>query len=248
MKKLFLNKLGRVLCLTTVLLTSNIAIAQNYQDGNVAQYWDTQVSAWNVDTYIWPARVSNDNFFAQQFFFEQEVFADDGAYIGVQQIKGRKSRLAKFSIWNATAARPAKNGTCRNFDGEGIGKTCDLPFKFQNKKWYKLRVWRLEADANGQWWGAWIIDNRGRERHIGDIRAPLGTGNIASTVSFNEYFGAPAACNTLPKSIVYFYRPSLNAGRAKAAISETTALGRCSAGRVNQRRGGKLAKLALGVK
>lgn len=244
MKKTYMNRFKSLGFVAAALFLCATAKAQQYQDGNVYQHWDMPVSAWNVDTYMWAERISDANFFAQVFKFENNVYGDDGAYIGLQQLNGSASRLAKFSIWNATSARAATGGTCRDFGGEGIGKTCDLPYRFSTGQWYRLRVWALEADANGQWWGAWVIDSAGNESHIGSIRAPLGTGRIADTSSFNEYFGPAAQCNLLPSSGVYVYNPILNAGQNTATIANTS-IGACAAGDVAPLWNGSLSRLRL---
>lgn len=208
--------------------SAGITSAQQYQDGNLVQYWDMPISAWNVDTYIWPAAVSEKNFFAQQFWFENNPNGDDGAYIGIQQLADSSTRIARFSIWNSTAA---SGSNCRDFGGEGIGKTCEIAYDFKTQQWHKLRIWRLNADDVGQWWGGWVIDANGNESHIGNIRAPFAVGDILATASFNEYFGAADNCGSLPSSYVFFYRPSLNNGHTIASMAGTS-IGRCAAGEV----------------
>ena len=213
------------------LVSPSPAEAQQYQWGAVHRFWTMPELAWNIDTYMWPAQVSNADFLTQQFWFENGKVA----YMGLQQGGDDGHRQARFSVWDATAARESTvtGSWCRDFGGEGVGKTCTIPYAFSTERWYRLRIWRMEEDSEGQWWGAWVIDDAGEERHIGSIRAPRGNGLIQGTVSFNEYFGTAVGfpCGQLPPSAVYVYQPLLNNGASRAVMGPPNTL-QCSAGRV----------------
>ncbi len=131
---------------------------------------------------------------------------------GAQQ--GQGSQNVRFSIWNAT---DASGQQCRTFGGEGIGYTCELPVEIDPDKFYRLRLWRTEAVADGQWWGAWVIEANADgdlvEHHIGQIKAPVGAKTIdpQRISNFAEYFGpAVPACADVPLSIVGFTPPAVN--------------------------------------
>jgi Domain of unknown function (DUF3472) len=62
---------------------------------------------------------------------------------------------ALFSLWNSNAAQGPH---CQPFGGEGAGHQCKMAYSFQTNRLYRYRVWRLEKDAGGQWWGGWIKD------------------------------------------------------------------------------------------
>src|SRR5262249_50046278 len=150
--------------------------------------------------------VSPTNFFAEQFFFNNGGVA----YMGVlEQTTGFTSRIARFSVWDATAA----NGPgCTPFGGEGVGWTCTIPFWFAEGRGATVRMGRTDTDSVGQWWDAYIIDSvTGAELWIGSIRAPAGNNLITSTVNFDEYWGEAVPCNAVPRSKVWFLPPSVNA-------------------------------------
>ena len=205
------------------------------------------VAAWSIDTYMWPQMISDADYFAQQFVFENNPNGDDGAYMGLQQ-QGDGRQNARFSIWNATAARMSQvdGAQCEEYGHEGSGWTCTIPYVFGTGRWYRFRLRILNENAQGRWWGAWIIDDAGNEQHIGSIRAPRGTGLINGTVSFNEYFGAASGCGAphLPPSSVYVFNPVLNAGSSRAGIGTPSTL-RCSEGRVTSLWNGTLSRLEL---
>ncbi len=181
-------------------------------------------------------------------FFTQTFSMDNGSgsYMGLQQ-EGDGRRQVRFSIWGATAFRESmvEGAACRRFGGEGVGMTCTIPYAWETGRWYRLRVWMLETDAEGQWWGAWVMDDTGREQRVGDIRAP-GPGLITATSSFNEYFGPAAglSCGHPPPSSVYVYQPLVDDDSSRAAASGGSLL-RCSGGRVTELWNGELARLDL---
>lgn len=206
------------------------ALLAQHQNANAHQWWNLPAKAWNIDQIVVPKIVSGSSYFAHVFFFERNPNGNDGAYMGLQEgTTPFWSRQARFSIWNATAATGSE---CRDFGGEGIGKTCTIAFPYIVDRVYTLRIWRLSVEESGTWWGAWVIDSvTGTETHIGSIRAPRGTGDIASTDSFDEYFGDARPCNAVPRSMVMFGAPAINGNTAHASYGSTS-VGRCSGGLV----------------
>ena len=119
-----------------------------------------------------------------------------------------ESRRAHFSIWNATGAKVASTAgaQCANFDGEGVGKKCWIPYRFETGRSYRLRVRKGRRDRLGIWWTGTVVDDAGVETKVGRIRAPRGTGRVASTYGFDEYFSA-APCPA-PTSAAFFSAPA----------------------------------------
>lgn len=189
------------------------ASAQAGQQKWASQYvsWtpDKEVGdIWNVDQDVWVPRPANGSYWPIQFGFVGQNY---GGYMGLQQGTDQNVR---FSIWNATAA---KGTSCRTFDGEGVGYTCTLPVKIDPGKLYRLRLWRMEAEADGQWWGGWLIeaDQKGAraERLIGRIKAPVGAKSIKpkGITNFVEYWGAAVGkYSSVPLSIAAFAAPAVN--------------------------------------
>lgn len=211
MLTLGLNRLGSLVL---------FAIAAVGPAGAGQQKWAANYLNWsfegdssaviNIDQEFWIAQSAPDSFWVFDWTFEDSA---DGGYVGLQQ-QGLETR-ARFSIWNATEARGA---ACETFGGEGVGYTCTLPTALEPGKRYRLRLWRLDADADAQWWGAWLIeqDASGKlvERQIGEIKAPAGSQSIApdSISNFMEFFGeAVTACRDIPLAVVGFAPPALNA-------------------------------------
>ena len=225
----------------SVLLASRPVRAQQFKWGAVYQHWRLSEPASNIDTWMWPSMTDDAMFFTQVFSIE-----GSGSYMGLQQ-EGNGSRKVRFSIWNATVFRVStvEGGACRPFGGEGVGMTCTIPYAWETGRWYRLRIRRLESDAGRQWWGAWVMDDAGRELRIGDIRAP-GGGLITGTSSFNEYYGPAAgfACGRPPPSAVHVYQPLVDDDGARAAARGGSLL-HCSGGRVTEMWNGELARLDL---
>ena len=182
---------------------------------------------------------------ADDAMFFAQVFSI-GSYMGLQQdFDG--ARKVRFSIWDATAFRVSvvEGAQCRPFGGEGVGMTCTIPYAWEAGRWYGLRIRMLDSDAEGQWWGAWVLDDARQEQRVGDIRAPS-PGLITSTSTFNEYYGWAEgfSCGQPPPSAIHVYQPIVNDDRSRAASSGGGLL-RCSGGRVTELWNGELARLDL---
>jgi hypothetical protein len=170
---------------------------------------ETVKEIWNIDQQVWIAQPNATSYWPMQWQFAKSV----GGYMGLQQAEGG-SQNVRFSIWDATAAR---GSSCEKFGGEGVGQTCTLPVRINAGKYYRLRLWRLEADKDGQWWGGWLIEGDGKggliEHMIGEIKAPAGATVVdpGSLSNFVEYWGtAIPHCENVPLSIVGFMPPAVN--------------------------------------
>jgi hypothetical protein len=170
----------------------------------------TVKEVWNIDQLVWIPQPNADSYWPMQWQFAR---LGSVGYMGLQQADGG-SQNVRFSIWNATAA---SGSSCKAFGGEGVGQTCTLPVKISTGKYYRLRLWRLDADKDGQWWGGWLIEGDGKgglvEHMIGSIKAPAGATVIdpGSISNFAEYWGdAVPHCAKVPLSIVGFTPPAVN--------------------------------------
>ena len=184
------------------------------------QQWASQYVGWkatgnagpvyNIDQEVWIPQPNATSYWPLQFGF---VGISGGAYIGLQQASGG-SQNVRFSIWNATKA----NGTnCEAYGGEGVGQTCTLNVTIDPNKFYRLRVWKVNTEADGQWWGGWLIeaDSSGKlvQHEIGSIKAPAGASFIDpnSLSNFVEFWGQHIApCKDVPLSVAGFTPPAVN--------------------------------------
>lgn len=114
-------------------------------------------------------------------------------------------------------------------------------------------MWRLNADAGGQWWGAWIRNMKtGVDTSIGSLRVPRNQTLLGVPSNFSEYFGTAVACAKVPQSVAYFTQPAANAqgnGTYRyGSTYERSTRGRCTGGNVRLVDLGhtKAAKVTLG--
>jgi hypothetical protein len=158
---------------------------------------------------MWMEQKGYKEYWAMQFPL---TGTNDAGYMGLQTVAtrpdGSVGQMAIFSLWNASGSRNA-NGKCAPFDGEGNGLSCRMAFTIRDKVRYRYRVWRLESDSVGQWWGAWIQDtSTGRDYHLGDLRVKSRT--IGTPLNFTEYWGEAVSCDRVPESIVNWTQPAAN--------------------------------------
>lgn len=206
--------LGVVLVGVAAMLGGNVASASAQQQQNAAVhvYWQQQGwnNVWNVDQDIRVLDSSRTTFWAG---FWRWTGSNDGGYIGLQRDAGRQfgvgGRIAILSVWNALRARGPH---CGRFGGEGVGFSCRVSYEFKSNRYYKLRVWRQEAEAGGQWWGGWVINTHtGRETYIGALLAPAGASTIGQYMNFTEYFGsAVSRPSRVPRSVALYTQPAAN--------------------------------------
>jgi hypothetical protein len=183
--------------------------ANAYTDWNFGQAKDI----WNIDQQIWIPVTAN----ASQWVLVWKWTLDEahGGYLGFNTDEKKKAQ-AIFSLWNGDSA---KGPNCMEFDGEGAGYSCRKTFALDSAKYYRLRLWRLNADDKGQWWGAWIIeeDKNGKlvEHALGSIRVEKKFDTVhprsGMVQNFSEYFGdSVAECGAVPSTIAVFTPPAAN--------------------------------------
>lgn len=153
---------------------------------------------------LWIPQPAHASFFTLNWDFS----GGDGGYIGLQTNEAGVGN-ARFSLWNASAARGA---ACRRFDGEGEGMTCEIPVGIVRNALYRVHVQRGEADAQGQWWIGSLEAPDGRRLEIGALRVARASAAIApETVhDFSEFWGdAVNACRDVPLSAAAFGAPKI---------------------------------------
>ncbi len=187
------------------------AASPQHQYANLYAFWDFRGATgfWNVDQHVRIGRKARYSYWAQNWTWTN---ADFGGYIGLQtdgvRFNNTTGDTAIFSLWNANGVA---GPSCGKFSGEGEGYSCRLPFSIASDRLYRLRVWRLQADSYGQWWGGWVKDeSTGREYFIGRIRVGRTYTRMAPPMNFGEYFGPRVSCDRVPVSIAYWTQPAAN--------------------------------------
>jgi hypothetical protein len=198
--------------ITALLLAVGPSAAAQQQNANAYAYWSLSAPGgiWNVDQDIRVRKSARSTFWAGLWTWQGMT---NGGYFGLQKnapsFHGTKGSIAIFSIWNANGAKGAH---CGVFGGEGGGQSCHIGYTPKADRLYRLRLWRQEKDALGQWWGAWIQDQTtGIESWIGGIRAPVIATLVGDYKNFTEFFGSTVrAPNRVPKSIADYTQPAAN--------------------------------------
>ncbi len=199
-----------------IILSATIlpAHAQQQQYANAYTFWDFGQGAddvQNVEQKIWIALPANGT----QWVMTWAWVADPahGGYLGFNTDANGKGQ-ALFSLWNATEAT---GGICKEFGGEGVGWSCRTPFEIRPDVFYLLRLVRTRAEANGVWWGAWIVENPGsadaKETSLGEIKVNSAMNLIRgnSINNFSEYYGqTQEKCSTVPLSVFGVAPPAIN--------------------------------------
>jgi hypothetical protein len=234
------QRVGLAVGLAVALLVTAVTPAQaaQHQGGAIAVYWNFHGANgfWNIDQYVRVLQKSHHSYWAMQWGFT--ATPNEGGYMGLQtdgiRFDGSRGEMAIFSLWNANASR----GTCGPFGGEGTGLSCRVPYSFSTNVYYRYRVWRLEADTGGQWWGAWMINmSTGAETHIGSIRVARTKTLTTTPLNFSEYWGDAVACDNVPVSVADFTQPaanSLGGGRYEfGSVYSSFSRGGCTGGSVN---------------
>jgi triacylglycerol esterase/lipase EstA (alpha/beta hydrolase family) len=217
---IFLRVVAAVLLLSAMTFTEPVANAEistsrsqvpmQHQNGSMAVRWAwANDGFWNIDQRIRIEEKARQRFWAQQVRWAGTNVV---AYIGLQT-GGRRGDssigdTAIFSAWNADAAR---GPNCSRFNEEGSGYSCRIAYPIAIGDLYRLRIWRLNADAMGQWWGVWVKnESTGREKAVGSLRLPPSYSTIAAVDNFVDYSGAKVACAQVDRSAAVFGQPTAN--------------------------------------
>ncbi len=207
--KKMLSVTSALMALALAWLPSTAPAAQ-HQNGHLYVYWSWAGSGfWNVDQHVWIGLKAPVTYWAQYWTW---TGASYGGYIGLQtdgvRFDGSRGDTAIFSLWNSNGS---SGPSCGVFGGEGTGHSCKLAYPISAGRYYRYRVWRLNADSLGQWWGGWMKDEAtGVETYIGSIRVAASHQLIAPPMNFTEYYGDAVSCDSVPTSIVYWTQPAGN--------------------------------------
>ena len=182
------------------------------QNANLYSFWDFQGSSvgyWNVDQQMKVLQRARSTYWAMLWNW---TGASIGGYVGLQtngqRFGGSTGDTAIFSLWDATAA---SGPHCGVFGGEGNGYSCRLAYPISKNTYYRYRLWRLNADSGGQWWGAWIENiTTGVDTYIGSIQVNAGYTLATGVENFVEYFGSSVPCTNVPVSKVIWTQPAAN--------------------------------------
>jgi hypothetical protein len=199
--------------LLAIFANFNVAFAQQQKWASQYVKWtfDKSVDVWNIDQQVWVPEPNQTSYMPLQWSWKGGN--GDGGYMGLQQADNPASQNVRFSLWNATEAQ---GRDCRKFGGEGVGYTCTLPVRIDPAKFYRLRLWKLDAVKDGQWWGGWLIDvENGKltEHLIGKIKVSASYNFVdpSSITNFVEFWGDHVApCGKVPASVIGFTPPAVN--------------------------------------
>ena len=193
------------------LFIFNKVVGQQHQNGNMYLYYTVSNNNYhNIDQEITPQTIAPGTFWALTFGLNE---LSNGGYIGIQtDYSDAKKGMFIFSIWNAVeAVKGDKESFTVDFGGEGIGKSCRISIPLIESHTYRLRIWQLESNSSGTYFGAWILDKSiDKEYFLGKIKT-----NKESTLSnrvsnFVEYYGDKKPCNKVPFSQAIFHSIKFN--------------------------------------
>ncbi len=216
MKKI-ISEFSRIFILTILATLScnfKTGFAQQQQNANAYTFWDFGKGAndiENVEQKIWIALPAPSS----QWVITWKWTADPahGGYLGFNTDKDGKAQ-ALFSLWNATEAT---GDSCLEFGGEGSGWSCRSSFEIKSDIFYQLRLARTKSEADGVWWGAWIVENpvsdSPKEYFLGEIKVKSEMNMIEgnSINNFSEYYGQTQdRCSSVPLSIFGVTPPQAN--------------------------------------
>lgn len=164
---------------------------------------------YNLDCIITPEVDSSTDgyFFAHQFFFNG--LENVGGYLGLQTAGGHTSphvgtKIAVFSVWNATAGSGTEYSAA--FSGEGTGWSTRITYPWVINRPYLLRIWFTGSSTVSDQWTAYVVDTvTGVETVIGTIKSPTGA-QLLSPVSINfqeRYSGALSSSSVQPSAVLF---------------------------------------------
>jgi hypothetical protein len=170
--------------------------------------WSSRPGFWNVDQQLQLEALGRHSFWAVDWIWP------DGStfgYLGLQtdgnRFDGSVGDMAILSAWNTVAAR---GPSCRSLDQPNL-HSCRLPFAVRTGRWYRLRLWRTQTDAVGQWWGAWIMDeSTGQDTYIGSMAVDPSRNLVGGAVNHTEFFGGATTCDQVARSVAAWTSPSAN--------------------------------------
>ena len=236
--KLFKKCVVLLIVITLTCLCSNVSYAVTPGGlGYIHFYWPSspvyengQSGFYNFDVNltIEEAPKKGNYYWAHQFQFKNP---GDGGYMGLQLVN--ENKIAIFSIWNALEAEASPDGYKVEFSGEGEGWSVRIPFEWEEKTTYTLRVWELSSSNEpnaDEWWGAWIVNQETqKDTYVGKIKVPGSWNWLDSwSVSWVEYFGYVEDCDSLPYARARFEFPSADSNTYEPVDMNTDIGERCT--------------------
>ena len=200
--------------LAALIVPASPAAAAQHQNAYEYAYWNNNgmvTAGQNIDQIVLPKTKASATFWTLTF-----DWGDTGSwagYIGLQtngnRSNGTTGDTAVFALWGAIAySGDVASNRCA-WNAEAQGHTCAIAYTFKPGFSYRYRMWKLNADSGGQWWGAWISSSEtGVDTWIGNLRVPKEHVVAVVGVNFSEYFGTQVSCDAVPKSVVEFTQPA----------------------------------------
>ncbi len=241
-----------------LIVSATPAAAAQHQNANEYVYWNQNgpvTAGQNIDQIVLPKTKGASTYWALTF-----DWGDTGSWAGYMglQTNGNRSDgstgdTAVFALWGAFASSGDVTSKRCAWNGESQGHTCAMAYTFKPGFSYRYRMWKLNADSNGQWWGAWISSSEtGIDTWIGSLRVPKEHVVAVVGINFSEYFGTAVSCDAVPKSVVEFTQPAADQIRpgvyARVGAFSGSARGSCTGGTVVLKELGwtKAASVTLG--
>lgn len=160
-------------------------------------------------------------FWACQF----SIMNGEAAYMGLQTDletpAGNLHKGVNVAMWGATDAQPIGTGAGMRPNTDGApGRAIYMPYEWEQGIVYRLRVWQVDSDNNGFWWGFWILnESTGVDTEIGKIYVPLKDFIGNSCINWTEYYGGgnddPCDSPVRKPESVAFLNPCMNNNAAK---------------------------------
>ena len=212
----------KIFILFASVVSLSFTQAQQHQNGNMYLLYNNPPGKfYNIDQEITPEKLAPGTFWALTLGFNEQK---EGAYIGVQTDYSDSNKgMFIFSIWNAIDVEKGDMESFTvDFGGEGEGKSCRLSIPLIPSHTYRLRIWQLETNSTGTFWGAWILDKSiGKEYYLGKIKTALQTTLSSRASNFVEYYGAIKPCNYVPHSKARFNSIKFNCNSDNGTCEKT---------------------------
>ena len=170
--------------------------------------------------------VNGNTFWATQFFYGDGT----GGYIGMQQNDG-STKIAIFSIWNATGWSSAYNANCSNFGSEGSGVSCKVAYPWVQGHKYRFNVLKTSSSALNETWAGQVTDlGTGTTQTIGEIQQGVKAVGLTSISQFVENFAQGSeqysSCSQVPAAVAIFSGAQMGGSALK--VSGTQTYGNCA--------------------
>lgn len=190
---------------------------------NTYTLWNWPIPENGYDSFEWEITILRDPTPAGYFWAHQVLFMKGvGGFVGLQSQGDRRAdgsigKVAVFSLWKTTVSQ---GPSCGAFEDELNGQSCVIAYDWVVNRQYKMKLAKMSADANGIWWGAWVIDPvTKQETFIGKIQAPTEWKGLSFlSIMHSENFRPTVTdCKLLVRSSVRFSKPVANGNISPAS-------------------------------